>query len=259
MQRSRPPSLPPAGAARRRGAGTAPASVPAVLHPVGDLPAAVYWRRRLVVLAVLVGLLAGTGWLVTSLVQRADADAPAEDEASSSPVPTPALERVLPSLAGVRTPEKGPAPPLRDEPPAPAPRATGAAPTPGRPCTDEMVEVALRAPRQVPAGSKPTLEIVVRNVAAVPCVRAVDEELQEILLLDAAGTRVWGSNDCFRERSDRRVTLQPGGRVALPIVWGGLTSAPRCAGERVVPPAGDYALRARLDTKASADAPIRLI
>lgn len=228
-----------------------------MLHPVGDLPAAVYWRRRLVVLAVLVGLLAGAGWLVTSLVQRAGADA-AEDDAAGRPVPTPALERVLSSLAGVRTPEQGPATPLPDERPPAETRPTRAAPAPGGPCTDEMIELAVRAPARVRAGSKPTLEIVVRSVAAVPCVRAVDKELQEILLLDSAGTRVWGSNDCFPEQSDRRVTLRPRGTVVLPIVWSGLTSAPGCAGERVVPPAGDYVLRARLDGEASADTPLRL-
>ena len=241
-----------------RAATTAPASVPAVLHPVGDLPAAVYWRRRLLVLAVLVGLLAGAGWLVTSLVQRAGADAAAEDEAARRPVPTPALERVVPSLAGVRTPGQAPATPLPDERPAAQTRPTRAAPAPGGPCTDEMIELAVRAPAEVPAGSKPTLEIVVRNVATVPCVRAVDQELQEILLLDAAGTRVWGSNDCFPEESDRRVTLRPQATVALPLIWSGLTSAPRCAGERVVPAAGDYVLRARLDTKASPDTALRL-
>jgi hypothetical protein len=118
--------------------------------------------------------------------------------------------------------------------------------------------VSVRAPAQVPAGSKPTLEIAVRNGGSVPCERSVDKELQEILLLDAAGTRVWGSNDCFPEQSDRTVTLQPGEEVGLPIVWGGRTSSPGCAGERTVPPAGNYLLRARLDTKASADVAFRL-
>jgi hypothetical protein len=69
---------------------------------------------------------------------------------------------------------------------------------------------------------------------------------------------VWGSNDCFPEEGDRTITLEPGEEVGLPLVWGGRTSAPGCAGERSVPPAGDYLLRARLDTKASADVPLQL-
>ena len=230
-----------------------------MLHPVGDLPASVYWRRRLVALTVLLALLAGVGWSVVTLVDRAGADTAAADASPTrSAVPTPALERVMPSLAGVRTPEAAPASPLGDARPTPRPRTTAAAPAAGGRCTDDMIDVAVRAPAQVVAGSKPTLEIVVRNVAAVPCVRAVDKELQEIRLFGAGGVRVWGSNDCFPETSDRRVTLRPRTAVTLPIVWGGLTSAPACAGERSVPPAGDYVLRARLDTATSADRPIRL-
>ena len=34
-----------------------------MLHPVGPLPAGVYWRRRLVVLLVLLALLGGAGWV----------------------------------------------------------------------------------------------------------------------------------------------------------------------------------------------------
>ena len=225
-----------------------------MLHPVGDLPAAVYWRRRLVVLVVLLGLLAGAGWLVATLARGSDTTA--EDDAASSagPPPTPGLERVVPSLAGVRTPEV-PGAALSDERPTPE---APAAPTPGSPCTDDVIELVVQAPEVVPAGSKPTLEVVVRNVGTAPCVRSVDQELLEILLLGPDGGRVWGSNDCFPEESDRSVTLRPGGTVTLSLVWGGLTSAPGCAGERVVPPAGDYVLRARLDTDTSADRPMRL-
>ena len=38
-------------------------TVPGVLHPVGPLPAGVYWRRRLVLLLVLLVVLGGGGWL----------------------------------------------------------------------------------------------------------------------------------------------------------------------------------------------------
>ena len=230
-----------------------------MLHPVGDKPTSVYWRRRLVVLLVLVALLAGAGWLVVSFAGRAGTDAPTGAGSSSSrPAATPALERVLPPLADVRTPGQAPATPLPDVRPSPSVRTTSSStPAEGR-CTDDVLEVAVQAPARVPTGSKPTLEVVVRNVGRVPCVRSVDQELLEILLLDAAGKRVWGSNDCFPEQSDRTVTLRPRGAATLPVVWGGLTSAPGCAGERTAPPAGDYVLRARLDTKTSTDRPIRL-
>src|SRR6059036_2584552 len=45
------------------GRATTATSVRGVLHPVGRLPAAVYWRRRLMVLVLLLAVLGGGGWL----------------------------------------------------------------------------------------------------------------------------------------------------------------------------------------------------
>jgi hypothetical protein len=121
-----------------------------------------------------------------------------------------------------------------------------------------MIDLTVRAPTQVPAGSGVTLEIVVRNVSEAPCVRRLDGELQEVELFDADGERVWGSNDCRPEPSDRRATLAPGKAVALEIVWSGRSSSPGCAAQRAVPAPGVYVLRGRLDTKVTPERRIRL-
>ena len=76
-----------------------------------------------------------------------------------------------------------------------------------------MLGVAVRAPPSAAVGSKPTFTLVVTNSSPVPCVRALDKGLQELVLLDAAGHRVWGSNDCFPEASSDRRTLAPGEAV----------------------------------------------
>ena len=234
---------------------TRPTSVPGVLHPVGPLPAAVYWRRRLVLLVVLLALLGGGGWLGWTLWTDGDGSSPGgvAGQASRS-TEVPALDRVVPSLAGVRTPT----PPTSTVAAEASSPATPAGPAPGSPCTDEMIGLAVRAPASAVAGSKPTFELVVTNTSAVPCLRALDKGLQELVLLDGAGTRVWGSNDCFPEASDDTRTLAPGEVVAFPIVWGGLTSEPTCTAARVTPPPGNYVLRGRLDTKVSPDAPFTL-
>jgi hypothetical protein len=122
-----------------------------------------------------------------------------------------------------------------------------------------MVGVAVQAPPSVPVGSKPTFTLVVTNTSAVPCVRALDKGLQEIVLLDAQGHRTWGSNDCFPEASSDSRLLAPHQAVAFPIVWGGLTSAPACKAARVVPRPGAYVLRGRIGSKPSPDTPFRLV
>ena len=69
----------------------------------------------------------------------------------------------------------------------------------------------------------------------MPCTRSLDAGLREIVLLDAAGTRVWGSNDCFPEPSSEPRTLAAGEAVSFPVQWGGLTSEPTCTAARVEP------------------------
>jgi hypothetical protein len=245
------------GGAPSRPASPSADSVREVLHPVGRLPARVYWRRRLLVLAVLLALLAGAGWVVIRLVDPPGEGSTAAGAASSSgSVPTPALELVVPSLASVPSPDTAPRTPPAEARRTAATRSVG--PSPGGPCADGMIALTMRAPTQVPAGSSPALQIVVQNVSEVACVRRLDGALQEIELFAAGGDRVWGSNDCRPEPSDRRVTLAPRDGVTLEIVWSGRTSEPGCASERTVPKAGDYVLRGRLDTKMTPDRRIRL-
>jgi hypothetical protein len=121
-----------------------------------------------------------------------------------------------------------------------------------------MIGLAVRAPVAVPVGDKPTFELVVTNVSAVPCLRALDKALQELVLLDSAGARLWGSNDCFPEAGTDLRTIAPGEAVSLPVVWGGQTSEPTCTAPRVPPAPGNYVVRGRLDTKVSTDAPLAI-
>ncbi|HEV7870637.1 MAG TPA: MucR family transcriptional regulator [Modestobacter sp.] len=231
-----------------------------MIHPVGPLPAAVYWRRRLLVLGGTLGVLAGGGWLGTAVAtgNQQQPDTVAAGPTTGAPAPTPALEQVLPSLAAVQVPTPAPtAPPVDVVPSEPAAPAPG--PVSGGPCSDDMIAVDVRPdPSSTPAGSKPTFNLVITNVSPVACVRLLDKGLQEILLLDATGSRVWGSNDCFPEASSDVRTLQPGESAVFPVLWSGLSSGPDCVGDRSTPGAGSYVLRGRLDTKPSPDVPFAL-
>jgi hypothetical protein len=231
-----------------------PDSVPGVLHPVGKLPAAVYWRRRVLLLSLVLVLLGGGAWLAVTLVAGRDSASGASASAGSVR-PVPALERVVPTLSAISTPT----PPLVTSAPV-AVETAPAVPDPvaGGPCTDDMIGLEVRTPGSAAVGSKPTFELLISNLSAVPCVRSLDKGLQELQLFDVAGNRVWGSNDCFPEASTDPRTLAPGEVVTVPLVWGGLTSEPTCTAPRGAPPAGSYVVRGRLDTKVSPDAPLTL-
>ncbi|WP_369132580.1 MucR family transcriptional regulator [Modestobacter sp. I12A-02662] len=223
-----------------------------MLHPVGPLPAVVYWRRRLLVLGCAVGLVGGGGW-VTAAAMGSDPEGGAAAAAATGPAPAPpVLDQLVPSLAAVELPTTAPAPTGVPQPAAPAL-------VDGGPCTDDMISVEVRPdPASTPVGSKPTFHLVVTNVSPVSCVRTLDKGLQEVVLLDGAGTRLWGSNDCFPEAGSDVRTLAPGEAVDFPVLWSGLGSEPGCAGNRAALPPGQYVLRARLDTKTSPDAVLTL-
>jgi hypothetical protein len=227
------------------------------LHPVGKLPVAVYWRRRLLVVIVLLAVLGGGGWLGFILLAGRSHDGASATGAgqSSTPPRMPALERVVPSLAAVATPT-----PPSLAPAADALAAPPAVPDPvaGGPCTDDMIGLEVRTPGTAALGSKPTFELLVSNVSAVPCVRALDKGLQELVLYDLSGNRIWGSNDCFPEASSDLRTLAPAELVTIPLTWGGLTSEPSCTAARTTPAPGGYVVRGRLDTKVSPDVPFTL-
>jgi hypothetical protein len=223
-----------------------------VLHPVGPLSATVYWRRRLLVLGCTLGVVGGGGWVTTAALGSGPDDGTAAT-AAAAPA-TPVLDQVMPSLTAVDLPSTTPP---SAESAASAAATTG--PAEGGPCSDDMISVEVRSdPSATPAGSEPTFHLVVTNIASVSCVRPLDKGLQEIVLLDGAGTRLWGSNDCFPEASSDARTLAPGEAVDFPVLWSGLGSQPGCAGDRTQLAPGEYVLRARLDTKTSPDAALTL-
>jgi hypothetical protein len=221
-----------------------------VLHPVGPLPAAVYWRRRALALTVLLGVVGGAGWLGLLLIGRhrpAAAMAPVAATSSRTAPATPALDLVVAPLAGDLSPP----------PPAPAVPTT-AAPVPGGPCSDAMLTLEVRAPTSASAAARPTFDLVITNVSVVPCVRAVDKGLQELVMVDLAGHRIWGSNDCSPETSPDERTLAPGEELSFPVLWSGLTSEPTCTAARVAPEPGSYVLRGRLGTLTGPDTPLAM-
>lgn len=235
------------------GAPTTPVTVTAlaflaVLHPVGPLPAAVYWRRRALVLLLLLSLVGGGGWLAVVGVGRWRASTATDPAAATRTLSTPALEQVLPSLPAARPPTAGQ--------PAVSTAAAGLSTSPVTPCTDAMIGLVVRAPGSAVAGRAAALQLVVTNTSPVACARDLAAGQQEIALVGAGGTQLWSSADCLPDPSGDVRTLLPGAAVSLAVAWDGLTSDPTCAGPRVTPPKGQYVLRGRLGTKQAADVPL---
>lgn len=236
-----------------------------MLRPIGQLPLQVYWRRRFLLIGIVLIVSFVAGWVFiggasgdpegtqTAASTQSSARPPLDDQA------LPGLEQVLPSLVPP-TPVASGTPAVGATPvpvPVPAPAPT---PAPPGPCSDEAIGLTVGSEfPDYAAGSKPLLGLNVSNIGAVPCLRDLDRALQVWGLFAADGTRLWGSSDCYPEPSVPNVVLlQPGQVATFTIIWSGLTSEPTCSADREALGPGSYVLRGYLGAVLSPDVPLVL-
>jgi hypothetical protein len=245
-----------------------------VLHPVGPLPASVYWRRRAV---VVVGVVAGLVLLGSTLgggdgtraggalVAGGQDGSPAAGTSTGAPTGSAAAE---PTPSG----SLGGTPPLRAQHGAgdPAPvdgdpgaettvtQTPAASPDPPGPCRDSALRLTVRPMAAVySVGDMPVIALAVQNVSAATCTRDLGAAAQEVLLY-AGTTRLWSSNDCYPGGLQDVQALLPRERATFSVRWSGLSSKPRCAGSRTRVGPGRYRLLGRLGTLRSAAATLTL-
>jgi hypothetical protein len=207
---------------------------------VGPLPAAVYWRRRGVVLVGLAMIVLIVFYVFSGPDGSANTNAaPTSSASGSTPAPTSAAPRTTtpsPSASAFTLPVAG---------------ATG-------PCTDAEMEVIAGA--SVAETSRSDTDTVVfaikiKNVSSRTCVRDIGADVQELLLKDGA-TTIWSSDDCSANHGQDLKEFTPGFEVSYSRLWTGYYS--RGGNNTVdcnltlVPDAKVYQLFARLDQKLSA-------
>jgi hypothetical protein len=200
---------------------------------VGPLPAAVYWRRRAIVLGVLV--------LVGYLIVRCSSDSsgapdktgqPAGDVAAS---PTSTLQRPI-------VPSEGATPSTSAQP---QPRPTG-------PCTDD--EIALRVSTEgnrteYAVGTSVKIFLHIKNTSARSCSRDLGGRAQEVRITQGA-QKIWSSDDCSAPGGSDEQTLAAGQELQISnLAWDGRVSTV-CQNRPLVKP-GTYQLLGRVNTKWS--------
>ncbi|MDL9978296.1 hypothetical protein [Microbacterium candidum] len=188
-------------------------------HPRRRHSPAVYRRRRLAVLLVLILIAAGV-WLAiaqpwSSKAQTRNAPPPVAGStgATSLPVPTGAS----PSDTPTPTVEADAQP--TTVPPASTPTAHAMATA--APCTPANVAVdAVTDQTTYPSGQSPKFSIRLTNHGSTDCTMNVGTTTQKFTVTSGSDTW-WRSTDCQSEPSDMTVLIKAGQTVqsATPIVW----------------------------------------
>jgi hypothetical protein len=198
----------------------------ALLHPVGPLPAATYWRRRLVLLLGVVVLVL----LVRALLPGGGGGNPTRSSATPSPSPTQTRAATA------------------------RPTATASTGT----CRDSALTltVAPEAGQHV-AGRPVRFTVTVTNTSHATCRRDLGGRVLEVLI-KSGSDRIWSSDDCSTDHTSSLQPLRPGASLQTTVTWQGHRSSPGCPSAAPDARAGTYTVRARLATLRSAAAVLRL-
>ncbi len=213
---------------------------------VGPLPAAVYWRRRLLVLGALALAVLVIVYACTGGPGAGNQTAP--DLAPPTGTPTPS-----PTTPAAPSPTRSPSPSAFTLPSAVPPAS--AQPSGG--CTDDEIELtAVASPDTLTMGQPATFTLRIKNISARTCTRDVGSQPQELQLRQAEAI-YWSSDDCAADSYTFDRELAPAEELTFDIMWYGYLTrtgndTKTCETlDSLKPPAGTYRLVARLGTKFS--------
>jgi hypothetical protein len=245
-----------------------------VLHPMGPLPAPVYWRRRVLVLAAALAAILVL-WLLTGSSQpdTGSGQSAAGPVGNTTPAGTTTLAGTTAPPGAATSSPAAPSETLVATPPAVDPGRPGdgdaGAQTPSGSaasteaavpptCPDGALRLVVAPGRpDYPVGALPQITLSVRNVSRGTCSRDLAASQQEVLLY-AGRTRLWSSNDCYPGGGQDIQALAPGEHDSYSVTWSGLSSQPKCAGHRSRVGPGRYSLIARIGTLRSPPAALTL-
>ena len=196
-------------------------SADAVLRPRGPLPPGVYWRRRLILFAVLV--------LVGSFAFRACTDDTDPARITTGPSPSPTTTR-RPSARPSTTAK-------------PSVTPTRAA---GLPCRETDLRLTATAnAKSYPTSVRPLFTLEVTNAGPVSCTVDFGPTETELRVL-SGNDRVWSSDDCGAATGSQIVTLEPDGHRSTTLPWSRKRSAPNQCASRADAAPGTYRVVGRL-------------
>jgi hypothetical protein len=198
---------------------------------------ATYWRRRVVVLAVGIGLLTALGWGVNGLLAgRSPAQAALTGHTTSAGSARAHRHSHRPRPVASPTPRPSP---VRHRKPAPL-NPTGRALA----CAPGAVALIVSSPQAwYQVGALP--QFTVRARTSGQACRFKVSSTSVAVVITAAGHHVWSSADCAGASGSSTVILT-GSRpsVVLRVTWNRRTSAPGCAGTSRLAPPGEYQVTA---------------
>jgi hypothetical protein len=179
------------------------------------LPAEIYWRRRLLLLAALILIV----WLGLQFWPGSDDD----ERPVSSPVST--------------------ASPSRTPKPAPTDGTTTVALSSGSSaCDSESIRITPSVPDGQQTRGPVDIDLTISSTSKKPCTfTALSSDL--LVVISAGRTAIWDSTVCKSALLTEPVKLSPGWSTVVPVEWSGRGSGPACSKKEGWATAGSYTVQ----------------
>ncbi len=214
-----------------------------VTRPRGPLPARVYWVRRVMVLAVVFGLVFGISRLLGGSdgpEGPAATPAAAVGSASTSPSPT-ATDTATAGAQPVTGPTAAPTPAKKKKKKNGQVRVPLAAPT--GPCRDRDVRVVPAMRDNAYAGGDVRLTLELSTFESPACNWEVSADSLAVRLTSGSD-RIWTSQQCPNAVPDTAVVLRKRRPVLVDVTWSGRRSDAGCSRNTLWAEPGWYHLAA---------------
>jgi hypothetical protein len=211
---------------------------------VGPLPAAVYWRRRAVVLAGVLIVVLLTVYACGTGPDPNPAGSNGKRSASPSAVIYPSEDASSEAPPGDGGDPSVPADGVGSGSDSGSGSALG---TDAPPCADADITIEPKpAHTEIPEASRLRINLEITNTSDRACKRDIGADHQEVKVLKG-NTRIWSSDDCQPRTGSQVEVLSPGETIQrFWVTWDGKTSKPKCEGTRTVVREGSYQIVARL-------------
>lgn len=173
----------------------------------GSLPPETYWRRRVIALVGIIGIIALLAWACSGASNDRGNAAPAAATASATPAakPTTAAPKPLPTVTVTVT--------ATPKTPPPAPKK------PGDVCDKkDLVATFMVNQDTYASGDEPRFQLTVVNTGKRMCTWDVGPKAMEIKVA-SGGDRIWSSADCIAGDDSEIRKLSRGRPYSTVITW----------------------------------------
>lgn len=205
----------------------------------GPLPPSVYWRRRLIVVTVVLAIVA----VALEVFGHGGGTTPQATPTANltHPLPSPAA----PSLTPTPDPTVGSTPgQTPSQTPSQMPSQTPAAPpTPSGPCAASDVTVVPSVTAAV-AGTPVPVVLTLQTAKAPACTWRISRKTIQVKVTSAAGTAVWSTVQCPKAIPTGDVVVYRDAPTTAQVDWSARRADDDCSTHTAWSKAGDYRVTA---------------